>query len=75
MGGVTKKDTIRDENVRGSKRMVTSYKEDHREKGYGHVKRRIGGRLLRRMLECTRKETESKTRWKDSSKRDMESVG
>ena len=53
----------------------TSDKEDQGEKEYGHVTRRGEGHLLRRMLECTRKEMESKTRWKDSSKRDMESVG
>ena len=52
--------------------------EEDRQPG-GHVKRREEGHVLRRMLDAPvqgkRQRGRQKTRWKDSCKRDMESVG
>ena len=46
-------------------------------KWYGHVKRRDEGASGKKNVRCTRtrNETERKPRWKDSCRRDMESVG
>ena len=52
---------------------------EKRLKWYGHVKRRGEGHVLRRMLDTPvpgkRRRGRQKTRWKDSCKRDMGSVG
>ena len=49
---------------------------DKRLKWYGHVKRRDKEHMLRRMLDTpiSGKRGRQKTRWKDSCKRDVESV-
>ena len=78
--GVTKKDKIRNKHARGSVNVapVTKKMTEKRLKWYGHVKRRDEGYMLRRMLDALlpgkRRRGRQKTRWKDSCKRDMESV-
>ena len=54
MNGVTKKDKIRNEHVRGSVKVAPVTKEitEKRLKWYGHVKRRSEGQVLRRMLDA-----------------------
>ena len=79
--GGTRKDNIRTEHVRGSVKVtpVTKKVTEKRLKWYGHVKRRDEGHVIRRMLDARvtgkRRRGRQKTRWKDSCKRDVESVG
>ena len=79
--GVTKKDKIRNEHVRGSVKVASLTKKiaERRLKRYEHVKRREEGHVLRRMLDAPvpgkRRRGRQTTRWKDSCKRDRESVG
>ena len=83
MCGVTKKIKIRKDNMRVSVKVapVTKNIPEKRLKWYGHLKRRNEGHVLRIMLDgpvCLRGQTRGgrqKTRWKDSSKRYMESGG
>ena len=79
--GVTKNDEIRNKHVRGSVKVapLTMKITAKRLKWYRHVKRRDEGHVLRRMLDVPvagkRRRGRPKTRWKDSCKRDMVSVG
>ena len=79
MCGVTKKDNTRNNHVRGSVKVapVTKKITEKRLKWNGHVKRRDEEHVLRRMLDAPgkRRRGRQKTRWKDSCKRDLESVG
>ena len=53
--------------------MIKKITEKRLIKWYGHVKRRDEVHVLGRMYQ--RRRGRQKTRWKDSCKRDMESVG
>ena len=81
MCGVENKDQIRNEHVRAPEKVapVTKKITEKRLKWYGYVKRRDEGHVLRRMLDAPvpgkRRRGRQKTRWKDSFKRDIESVG
>ena len=81
MCGVTKKDDIRKEHVRGSVKVapVTKKITEKRLKWYGHIKRRDEGHVLRRMTDSQlpgkRRKGRQKTRWRDSCERHMESAG
>ena len=81
MCGVIKKDKIRNEHVRGSVKVapVTTKVTEKRLEWYRHVKRMDVGHMLRRMLDAPvpgkRRRGRQRARWKDSCKRDRESVG
>ena len=67
--------------VRGSMKVAPVIKKitETRLKWYGHFTRRDEGNVLRRMVDAPgpgkRRRGRQKTRWKDSCKRDKESVG
>ena len=78
MCGVTKRDKIRNEHIRGTTRVVQASKKIS-EKRYGHVRKMKEKHILRRMLDVDmpgkRRRGWPNLRWKDTCKRDMTEVG
>ena len=72
MCGVTRKDKIRNEHIRGTTRVAHASKKisERRLIWYGHVMRRDGEHILRKVLRADipgkRKRGRPKTRWKDA---------
>ena len=81
MCGVTRKDKIRNEHIRGTTRVAQASKKitERRLIWYGHVMRRDGEHILRKVLRADiqgkRKRGRPKTRWKDVCQRDLKSAG
>ena len=81
MCGVTMRDKIRNEHIRGTTRVVQACKKitEKRLKWYGHVRRMKEEHLVRRMLDVDipgkRRRGRPNQRWKDACKRDMTEVG
>ena len=81
MCGVTRRDTIRNEHIRGTTRVVQASKKitENRLKWYGHVRRMKEEHIVRRMLYVNipgkRRRGRPNLRWKDACKRDMTEVG
>ena len=81
MCGVTRKDKIRNEHIRGTTRVAQASKKitERRLIWYGHVMRRDGEHILRKVLRADipgkRKIGRPKTRWKDACQRDLKSTG
>ena len=81
MCGVTRRDSIRNEYIRGTTRVVQASKKitEKRLKWYGHVKRMKEEHIVRRMLDVEipgkRRRGRPNLRWKDASKRDMTKLG
>ena len=81
MCGVTRKDKIRNEHIRGTTRVAQASKKitERRLIWYGHVMRRDGEHILRKVLRADipgkRKRGRPKTRWKDTCQRDLKSTG
>ena len=79
MCGVTRKDKIRNEHIRGTRVAQASKKITERILiWYGHVMRRDGEHILRKVLRADtpgkRKIGRPKTRWKDACQRDLKST-
>ena len=78
---MTRKDKIRNEHVRGTTRVTQASKKitERRLIWYGHVMRRDGEHILRKVLRADtpgkRKRGQLKTRWKDACQRDLQSTG
>ena len=81
MCGVTRKDKIRNEHIRGTTKVAQSSRKitERRLKWYGHVMRMEEDHLVKRVMTKAipgkRKRGRPKTRWKDVCKRDMQTVG
>ena len=81
MCGVTRKDKIRNEHIRGTTKIVQASRKitERRLKWYGHVMRMEEDHVVRRVMTNAipgkRKRGRPKTRWKDVCKRDMQTVG
>ena len=81
MCGVTRKDKIRNEHIRGTTRVAQASKKitERRLIWYGHVMRRDGEHILRKVLRADipgkRKRGRPKTRWKDACQRDLKDTG
>ena len=81
MCGVTKMDKIRNEDIRGTTRVVQASKKstEKRLKWYGHVRRMKEEHIVRRMLDVDipgkRRRRRPNLRWKDACKRDMTEMG
>ena len=81
MCGVTRKDKIRNEHIRGTTKVVQASRKitERRLKWYGHVIRMEEDHVVRRVMTKAipgkRKRGRPKTRWKDVCKRDMQTVG
>ena len=81
MCGVTHKGKIRNEHIRGTTRVVQASKKitERRLNWYGHVMRRDGEHILRKVLRSDipgkRKRGQPKTSWKDACQRDLKSTG
>ena len=81
MCGVTRKDKIRNEHIRGTTRVAQASKKitGRRLIWYGHVTRRDGEQILRKVMRADipgkRKRGRPKTRWKDACQRDLQSTG
>ena len=81
MCGVTRKDKIRNEHILGTTRVAQASKKitERRLNWYGHVMRRDGEHILRKVLRADipgkRKRGRPKTRWKDACQRDLKSTG
>ena len=81
MCGVTRKDKIRNEHIRGTTKVVQASRKitERRLKWYGHVMRMEEDHVVRRVMTKAipgkRKRGRPKTRWKDVCKRDMQTVG
>ena len=81
MCGVTRKDKIRNEHIRGTTRVAQASKKitERILIWYGHVIRRDGVHILRKVLRADipgkRKRGRPKTRWKDACQRDLKSTG
>ena len=81
MCGVTRRDKIRNEHIRGTTRVVQAAKKITEKwlKWYGHVRRMKGEHIVRRMLDVDipgkRRREQPNLRWKDACKRDMTEVG
>ena len=81
MCGVTRKDKIRNEHIRGTTRVAQASKKitERRLNWYGHVMRRDGEHILRKVLRADipgkRKRGRPKTRWKDACQRHFKSTG
>ena len=79
--GVTRKDKIRNEHIRGTTRVAQASKKitERRFNWYGHVMRRDGEHILRKVLRADipgkRKRGRPKTRWKDACQRDLKRSG
>ena len=77
MCGVTRRDTIRNEHIRGTTRVVQASKKitEKRLKWYGHVRRMKEEHIVRRMLDVDipgkRRIRRPNLRWKYPCKRDM----
>ena len=75
------KDKIRNEHIRGTTRVAQASKKvtERRLNWYGHVMRRDGEHILRKVLRADipgkRKRGRPKTRWKDACQRDWQSTG
>ena len=80
MCGVTRKDKIRNEHIRGTTRVAQASKmiTARRLNWYGHVMRRDGEHILRKVLRADipgqRKRGRPKTRWKDAGQRYLKST-
>ena len=80
MCGVTRRDKIRNENIRGTTRVVQASKTitEKRLKWYGHVRRMKYEHIVRRMLDVDipwkRRRGRPNLRWKEACKRDMTEV-
>ena len=78
MCGVTRKDKIRNEHIRGTTIVVQASRKitERRLKWYGHVMRMEEDHVVRRVMTKAipgkRKRGRPKTRWKDVCKRDMQ---
>ena len=76
MCGVTRRDKIRNEHIRGTPRVVQASKKitEKRLKWYGHVRRMTEEHIVRRMLDVDitlkRRRGRPRLRWKDACKRD-----
>ena len=74
-------DKIRNEHIRGTTRVAQASKKitERRLNWYGHVMRRDGEHILRKVLRADipgkRKRGRPKTRWKDACQRDLKSTG
>ena len=81
MCGVTRRDKIRKEHIRGTTRVVQDSKKsiEKRLKWYGHVRRMKEEHIVRRMLDVEisgkRRRGRPNLRWKDACKRDMTAMG
>ena len=81
MCGVTRKDKIRNEHIRGTTKVAQASRKitERRLKWYGHVMRmeedRVVKRVMTKAIPGKRKRGRPKTRWKDACKRDMQTVG
>ena len=81
MCGVTRRDKIRNDHIRGTTRVVQASKKitEKRLKWYGHVSRMKEEHIVRRMLDVEipgkRRRGRPNLRWKDACKRDMTEVG
>ena len=81
MSGVTRKDKIRNEHIRGTTRVAQASKKitERRLIWYGHVTRRDGEHILRKVLRADipgkRMRGRPNTRWKDACQRDSQSTG
>ena len=81
MGGVTRRDTIRNEHIRGTTRVVQASKKitEKRLKWYRHVRRMKEEHIVRRMLDVDipgkRRRGRPNLRWKYACKRDVTQVG
>ena len=81
MCGVTKKDKIRNESVRGTTRVTQASKKitETQLKCYGHVTRRYEEHTVKRVLLTDIpgriKKGRPKTRWKDACKGNVSTVG
>ena len=79
--GVTTRDKIRNDHIRGTTRVVQASKKitEKRLKWYGHVSRMKDEHIVRRMLHVEipgkRRRGRPNLRWKDACKRDMTEVG
>ena len=78
---MTRKDKIRNEHIRGTTRVAQASKKitERRLNWYGHVMRRDGEHILRKVSRADipgkRKRGRPKTRWKDACQRDLKSTG
>ena len=81
MCGVTRRDKIRNEHIRGTTRVVHASKKitEKRLKRYGHVRRMKEEHIVRRMLDVDipgkRRRGRPNLRWKYACKRDMTQAG
>ena len=81
MCGVTRKDKSWNEHIRGTTRVAQASKKitERRLIWYGHVMRRDGEHIVRKVLRADipgkRKRGRPKTRWKDACQRDLQSTG
>ena len=81
MCGVTRREKIRNEHIRGTTRVVQASKKitEKRLKWYGHVRRMKEEHIVRRMLDVVipgkRRRGRPNLRWKDACKRDMTQSG
>ena len=81
MCGVTRRDKIRNEHIRGTTRVGQASKKitEKRLKWYGHVRRMKEEHIVRRMLDVDpprkRRRGRPSLRWKDACKRDMTQAG
>ena len=81
MCGVTRRDNIRNDHIRGTTRVVQASKKitEKRLKWYGHVSRMKDEHIVRRMLDVEipgkRRRGRPNLRWKDACKIDMTEVG
>ncbi len=82
MCGVTRRDKIRNEHIRGTTRVVEASQKitEKRLKWYGHVRRMKEELIVRRMLDVHRHNREKKKRaakpkMEDACKRDMTQAG
>ena len=80
MCGLTRKDKIRNEHIRGTTRVAQASKKitERILNGHGHVMRRDGEHILRKVMRAAipgkRKRGRPKTRWKDACQRDLKST-
>ena len=81
MCGVTRKDKIRNEHIRGTTKVAQAPRKitERTLKWYGHVMRmeedHVVKRVMTKAIPGKRKRGRPKTRWKDVCKRDMQTVG
>ena len=79
--GVTRKDKIRNEYVRGAAKIskLEDKLRNARLRWYGHIKRRekdyVGKRMMEMVVPGIRKRKRPKRRWMDFVREDMERVG